>query len=151
MIKKSNKNIKNLLYKTRTVLLCYFDVFTPHERLNLQKKLKEKDLNLIIIKTSKIKSLLLNSKYKKIFNLLQGNVILIYSNKILNQLMLKEILNDKKLKLIGGKWENKLVRPSSLIKYMSLNKNKTVILPLQLTVSALNTIKTLALINFNKN
>lgn len=96
--------IKDCLEKNDFILFFYYDFLNPKQRKLLKEKIKSQNLKTIIIKNKSSLNLLSNSKFKHLNNLLNNNTLIIYNknNEIIDQDIIKTLLKDKNLKLIGA-------------------------------------------------
>lgn len=96
--------IKDCLEKNDFILFFYYDFLNPKQRKLLKEKIKAQNLKTIIIKNKSSLNLLSNSKFKHLNNLLNNNTLIIYNkdNEIIDQDIIKTLLKDKNLKLIGA-------------------------------------------------
>ena len=96
--------IKDCLEKNDFILFFYYDFLNPKQRKLLKEKIKSQNLKTIIIKNKSSLNLLSNSKFKHLNNLLNNNTLIIYNkdNEMIDQDIIKTLLIDKNLKLIGA-------------------------------------------------
>jgi len=151
---KSLINIKHIITIFKTVpfiLFFYYDFFNSSERLILRKKLNTYKLKTCLVKNEDIKKLSKIINNKKFYNLLLGNVLLIYNqdNQLIDKETIKILLLEKKLILIGGKWYNKIYRSTQIEKYIKIDdlviKKKLIKELLQVSYCLKNTLSRIKL------
>lgn len=140
------KNIITILKNVPFILFFYYDFFNSSERLILRKKLNSYSLKTCLIKNEDIRKLSNIIKNEKFYNLLLGNVLLIYNqdNKLIDKEVIKVLLSNNKLVLIGGKWYNKIYRSTQIKKYIKIDdlviKKKLIKELLQISYCLKNTL-----------
>jgi hypothetical protein len=147
------KILKNLLINKNFILFFNFKFSSSQNQLILNKLLLDYNFKSIIIKKKTLKYLCINDKYKKLYHLCQGNILLIYSidkNTNTNKKLVNTLLADKNLELIGAKIEDSIYRPSIVLKYITLTENikHQPVINILTIVNQLKTILTLKKYNY---
>ena len=85
--------------------------------------------------------------FKKFFNLLDGNILIVYGDINLNNQELKILLENKKLNLIGLKLDKQIYRTSQLKKLLNNSTDVNIRLIKLLKLSIFKTNSILSLLN----
>ena len=117
--------IKECLENQNFILFFYYDFLNPQQRNNLKKKLESQNLKTLIVKKNSNLKFLSNLKFKYLNNLLNNNTLIIFNknNDIIEKKILLKLIKDSNIKLIGCLWNKKLIRPSIIQKYCSIEEN----------------------------
>ena len=117
------KSIVTILEKMPFILFFYYDFFNSSERLLFRKFLNENSLKTLMIKNEEVKQLSPILKNNKLKNLLMGNTLVLYNknNNLIEKSIIKLLINNPKLTLIGGKWYNEIYRVKQIEKYVKLD------------------------------
>lgn len=117
--------IKDCLENNNFILFFYYDFLNPQQRNSLKNKLKSQNLKTLIIKKNSNLQFLSDTKFKFLKNLLNNNTLIIYdkNNNLIDKKIIESLINEQNIKLIGGLWNKKLVRPSIIKKYSKINDN----------------------------
>lgn len=119
---ETNK-LKNLITENNFILFFYFQFFNNQEQLILNKLLKKHNLKSIIISKKVFNYVFNNTKYNNLSNIVNNNLLLIYSIDINNNKAIKQLITNKKLELISAKIGEKFYRPSKVISFINLDKS----------------------------
>ncbi len=147
-ITSSAKKILNILENEQKIFFFIFNYLNEDDKLNFKKFLIKNNLTSKIINKSQLKYLMNKLIFKKFFNLLDGNILIVYGDINLNNQELKILLENKKLNLIGLKLDKQIYRTSQLKKLLNNSTDVNIRLIKLLKLSIFKTNSILSLLNY---
>lgn len=123
--------VKNLLNKNKFILFFNYAKISPQIQQQLNSLLLKYNFKSIVVKKTVLKFVLNKEELTPLLNLLQGNILLIYKIDNLSEentlakdkILIKQLIENSNLMLLGGKIDRKLYRPSDIKNLLSLDDN----------------------------
>lgn len=117
--------IKNYIHEKKFILFFYTNILNSNENASIKKLMKENNLNFNIITKNSLLKYLSNNNLKYLNNIMNNNIMVVYNenNEIIDSKIIKLLLNENKLTLVGGLWNKKFYRAFEIKKLSSLKSN----------------------------
>ena len=127
-----NLNQLKYFFNMKCLLFFNYDLLNNNERILLKKYLSLYNLNMFLCKNNYVEKFLSKSNNLKFKTILYNNTLLVYleDGSFINKTVLKQILNNNQLCLIGGYWDFIFYRAKlfkCLIKLKELDIKKKII------------------------
>ena len=96
--------IKNYIHEKKFILFFYTNILNSAENASIKKLMKENNLNFNIITKNSLLKYLSNNNLKYLNNIMNNNIMVVYNenNEIIDSKIIKLLLNENKLTLVGG-------------------------------------------------